>query len=72
MGRLESCGGLGAVLGRPKTTTGYKKSEKGVPSGDLFGTFASFGHLGVHLEAPGGKKSVPKAPEGDLVDIVKT
>ncbi len=31
-----------------------------------------FGHLGVHLEAPGGKKSVPKASEGDFVDIVKT
>ena len=31
-----------------------------------------FGHLGAHLEAPGGKKSVPKAPEGDFVDIVQT
>ena len=28
-------------------------------------------HLGSHLEDPGGKKSVPKTPKGNFVDILK-
>ena len=32
---------------------------------------APFGPLGAHLEVPGGKKSVPKASEGDFEDLVK-
>ena len=44
-------------------------NSKWTPFLDLCPTF---GHLGAHLEAPGGKKSVPKTPEGDFVDIVST
>ena len=38
----------------------------------FFGSLASFGPLGCSFGCPREQKGVPKAFEGDLVDIVKT
>ena len=38
----------------------------------FLGPLASFGSLGCSFGYPGDKKGVPKAFEGDFVDIVKT
>ena len=72
LGCWRAPGTLPDPIWHPWPKKSEQRAKKGAQMETFWGPLPSFWPLGGSFRGPGGKKSVPKAPKGDFVDIVKT